>query len=220
MIQTLQGRRQSKPLPHTSACSACPGVQVVWHCLLRDYDGGRCAVRQVAKRAGQAGGACQGAAILPDAFVCACLGACVCTHCCLYRLSHHYHHHPLALQVTEGYRLPCPAECPQEFHDVMMKTWQQDPHLRPSCTEIMLVRHATHREERGRERSREREREEERERLREVERKRENVCMYVCAYMRVSVYKRPSPSLRTQAPTSPVLSSPLLSSPVLLCRSS
>merc|ERR1719326_261796 len=41
-------------------------------------------------------------------------------------------------EVTEGYRLPCPAECPQEFHDVMMKTWQQDPHLRPSCTEIML----------------------------------------------------------------------------------
>ncbi|EGD78666.1 TK protein kinase [Salpingoeca rosetta] len=41
-------------------------------------------------------------------------------------------------EVADGYRLPCPAECPEEFHRIMMKTWSEDPNERPSCTDIVL----------------------------------------------------------------------------------
>ncbi|XP_057679271.1 proto-oncogene tyrosine-protein kinase Src isoform X1 [Corythoichthys intestinalis] len=35
-------------------------------------------------------------------------------------------------QVERGYRMPCPAECPESLHDLMLTCWKKDPEERPT----------------------------------------------------------------------------------------
>lgn len=35
-------------------------------------------------------------------------------------------------QVERGYRMPCPAECPESMHDLMLTCWRKDPEERPT----------------------------------------------------------------------------------------
>ncbi|KAG9474644.1 hypothetical protein GDO78_004771 [Eleutherodactylus coqui] len=34
--------------------------------------------------------------------------------------------------LERGYRMPCPANCPQEFYGIMLQCWQQNPEQRPT----------------------------------------------------------------------------------------
>ncbi|KAG8567287.1 hypothetical protein GDO81_013564 [Engystomops pustulosus] len=34
--------------------------------------------------------------------------------------------------LERGYRMPCPANCPQEFYGIMLQCWQQSPEQRPT----------------------------------------------------------------------------------------
>ncbi|XP_030278327.1 proto-oncogene tyrosine-protein kinase Src isoform X2 [Sparus aurata] len=35
-------------------------------------------------------------------------------------------------QVERGYRMPCPAECPESLHDLMLTCWRKEPEERPT----------------------------------------------------------------------------------------
>ncbi|XP_077569729.1 proto-oncogene tyrosine-protein kinase Src isoform X3 [Stigmatopora nigra] len=35
-------------------------------------------------------------------------------------------------QVERGYRMPCPTECPESLHDLMLTCWKKDPEERPT----------------------------------------------------------------------------------------
>uniref|UniRef100_A0A8C6PZ07 Tyrosine-protein kinase n=2 Tax=Nothobranchius furzeri TaxID=105023 RepID=A0A8C6PZ07_NOTFU len=35
-------------------------------------------------------------------------------------------------QVERGYRMPCPADCPESLHDLMLTCWRKDPEERPT----------------------------------------------------------------------------------------
>ncbi|XP_051915427.1 proto-oncogene tyrosine-protein kinase Src isoform X4 [Hippocampus zosterae] len=35
-------------------------------------------------------------------------------------------------QVERGYRMPCPAECPESMHELMMTCWRKEPEERPT----------------------------------------------------------------------------------------
>ncbi|XP_048097615.1 proto-oncogene tyrosine-protein kinase Src isoform X2 [Alosa alosa] len=35
-------------------------------------------------------------------------------------------------QVERGYRMPCPAECPESLHDLMLQCWRKEPEERPT----------------------------------------------------------------------------------------
>lgn len=35
-------------------------------------------------------------------------------------------------QVERGYRMPCPAECPESMHDLMLTCWKKEPEERPT----------------------------------------------------------------------------------------
>ncbi|XP_030588890.1 proto-oncogene tyrosine-protein kinase Src isoform X1 [Archocentrus centrarchus] len=35
-------------------------------------------------------------------------------------------------QVERGYRMPCPAECPESLHDLMLSCWRKEPEERPT----------------------------------------------------------------------------------------
>ncbi|XP_060914047.1 proto-oncogene tyrosine-protein kinase Src isoform X2 [Labrus mixtus] len=35
-------------------------------------------------------------------------------------------------QVERGYRMPCPAECPESMHDLMLTCWRKEPEERPT----------------------------------------------------------------------------------------
>ena len=40
------------------------------------------------------------------------------------------------VQVVAGYRLPCPPNCPQAAHDIMMECWRADPKERPLAGDV------------------------------------------------------------------------------------
>ena len=35
-------------------------------------------------------------------------------------------------KLDHGYRMPCPADCPKEYHDIMLTCWHEDPAYRPT----------------------------------------------------------------------------------------
>lgn len=35
-------------------------------------------------------------------------------------------------QVERGYRMPCPAECPESLHELMLSCWRKEPEERPT----------------------------------------------------------------------------------------
>eukprot|EP00731_Ephydatia_muelleri_P031841 Em0023g348a len=35
-------------------------------------------------------------------------------------------------KIQQGYRMPCPANCPKQYHDVMLDCWREDPASRPT----------------------------------------------------------------------------------------
>lgn len=35
-------------------------------------------------------------------------------------------------QVERGYRMPCPAECPESLHELMLTCWRKEPEERPT----------------------------------------------------------------------------------------
>ena len=39
--------------------------------------------------------------------------------------------------MAKGYRLPCPAKCPESFHNVMLRTWDDEPAARFTCTQVI-----------------------------------------------------------------------------------
>ena len=39
-------------------------------------------------------------------------------------------------KIREGYRMPCPPECPKDVHNIMMKCWNETPSQRPSFQDI------------------------------------------------------------------------------------
>ena len=39
-------------------------------------------------------------------------------------------------QVSNGFRLPCPADCPEEIYQVMQSCWHENPEQRPSFSEL------------------------------------------------------------------------------------
>jgi hypothetical protein len=41
-------------------------------------------------------------------------------------------------EVSNGYRMPCPADCPQKIYIVMNACWNADPTKRPSFCELAI----------------------------------------------------------------------------------
>ncbi|BHF62389.1 hypothetical protein SprV_0200537100 [Sparganum proliferum] len=39
-------------------------------------------------------------------------------------------------QVSDGYRMPCPNNCPSVIYAVMLRTWEEDPNKRPSFASL------------------------------------------------------------------------------------
>ncbi|VDL95607.1 unnamed protein product [Schistocephalus solidus] len=39
-------------------------------------------------------------------------------------------------QVSDGYRMPCPNNCPPVIYAVMLRTWEEDPNKRPSFSSL------------------------------------------------------------------------------------
>ncbi|KAL7056052.1 hypothetical protein AAHC03_020950 [Spirometra sp. Aus1] len=39
-------------------------------------------------------------------------------------------------QVSDGYRMPCPSNCPSVIYAVMLRTWEEDPNKRPSFASL------------------------------------------------------------------------------------
>ena len=39
-------------------------------------------------------------------------------------------------QITKGYRLPPPDNCPENIYDIMSSCWQKDPAARPRFKEL------------------------------------------------------------------------------------
>ncbi|PIO38302.1 hypothetical protein AB205_0131140, partial [Aquarana catesbeiana] len=35
-------------------------------------------------------------------------------------------------QVERGYRMPCPQDCPNSLHELMLNCWKKDPEERPT----------------------------------------------------------------------------------------
>ena len=35
-------------------------------------------------------------------------------------------------KIQQGYRMPCPANCPKQYHDIMLYCWREDPASRPT----------------------------------------------------------------------------------------
>lgn len=42
-----------------------------------------------------------------------------------------------SLQIDVGYRMPPPADCPQEVYGIMQQCWQYDPEERPDFATIV-----------------------------------------------------------------------------------
>ncbi len=42
------------------------------------------------------------------------------------------------VEVTNGYRLPCPAGCEQEIHARMLSCWKEDPHHRATFRSLCM----------------------------------------------------------------------------------
>ena len=35
-------------------------------------------------------------------------------------------------EIEQGYRMPCPCNCPKKYHDIMLDCWRKDPTSRPT----------------------------------------------------------------------------------------
>ena len=42
-------------------------------------------------------------------------------------------------RVEDGFRLPCPVNCPQAVHELMLKCWDKDRSLRPHFSDILVI---------------------------------------------------------------------------------
>ncbi|KAG7237924.1 hypothetical protein INR49_031717 [Caranx melampygus] len=42
-------------------------------------------------------------------------------------------------QVERGYRMPCPAECPDSLHELMLTCWRKEPEERPTFEFFYLL---------------------------------------------------------------------------------
>ena len=42
-------------------------------------------------------------------------------------------------KVIQGYRLPCPKNCPTELYEVMVKCWEEKSSARPSIRSVCEV---------------------------------------------------------------------------------
>uniref|UniRef100_A0A914Q045 receptor protein-tyrosine kinase n=1 Tax=Panagrolaimus davidi TaxID=227884 RepID=A0A914Q045_9BILA len=45
--------------------------------------------------------------------------------------------HKVINEIHAGYRLPCPMDCPQELHSLMLACWQSDRHKRPTFIQLV-----------------------------------------------------------------------------------
>lgn len=46
---------------------------------------------------------------------------------------------PFILQIEGGYRMPPPADCPQEVYGIMLQCWQYDPEERPDFQTVLSM---------------------------------------------------------------------------------
>jgi len=47
--------------------------------------------------------------------------------------------HDARTQIDVGYRMPSPADCPQEVYSIMLQCWQYDPEERPDFASIFKM---------------------------------------------------------------------------------